>query len=49
MYVRSIWTAGDDDEEFLHVDYTIDARRTDHVLCVVLDGEGVIRRIEMES
>ncbi|HEY1418654.1 MAG TPA: DUF2004 domain-containing protein [Myxococcaceae bacterium] len=49
MSVRSIWTAGDDDGGFLHVDYTIDAGRTDYVLCVVLDREGVIQRVEMES
>jgi len=49
MRVRSIWADGDSTTAFLHVDYTIDAERTDDVLCVALDREGVIRSVEMES
>jgi hypothetical protein len=49
MSVRSIWADGDSTTAFLHVDYTIGAERTDYVLCVVLDREGVIRWVEMEN
>jgi hypothetical protein len=49
MTLRSIWVVADDDEEFLRVDYTLDASRTDYVLCVVLDSSGVVRSVRMES
>lgn len=49
MNVRSIWAAPDDDGELLHIDYTIDARRTQYVLSVALDRDGVVRSVRMES
>lgn len=49
MIVHSIWVTADGDAEFLHVDYTIDAGRTQYVLSVALDRDGVIRSVRMES
>ena len=49
MTVCSIWVTTDDGKEFLHVDYTIDAERTQYVLSVALDDDGVVRSVRMES
>ena len=49
MRVRSIWADAGATAGFLHVDYTIDAERTNYVLCVALDREGVIRSVDMET
>ena len=49
MRVRSIWADGTAASAFLHVDYTIDPERTDYVLSVVLDQEGLVQSVEMES
>jgi hypothetical protein len=49
MTVSSIWITADEDEELLHVDYAIDAKRTQYVLSVTLDHDGVARSVRMES
>jgi hypothetical protein len=48
MTIHHLWVSAED-EEFLHVDYTIDARRTQYVLTVALDRDGVVRSVRMES
>ena len=49
MTMHSIWVTADESEEFLHVDYTIDAKRTQYVLSLALDRGGIIRSVRMES
>lgn len=48
MAVHLIWVTPDGNEEFLHVDYTIDAKRTQYVLSVALGRDGVTRSVRME-
>lgn len=51
LYLRTIWSLdGDHGDGFtVRFDYTLDARRTDNVLCVTLDRAGGVVGIAMES
>ncbi len=49
MSVRGIWATPDSSSAFLHVDYTIGKDRTQYVLTVLLDRNGTIRSVDMES
>ena len=49
MTMHSMWVTADESEEFLHVDDTIDAKRTQYVLSLALDRGGIIRSVRMES